>query len=107
MRAGLLTERISLFERQKITSDSGFETTEWVKKTDIHARRIKLKAVVGDGVNANEEFIGNTIIFQVRAYSFIKDEMRIEYQNTMFKIILLDKQRSDNTYLITCSKKNL
>lgn len=106
MRAGLLTERISLFEYKKVTSDSGFETKEWVKLRDIKAYRKKISATVGDGVNANEEFISNTIVFQVRAYSIINDNLRIEYNGVTYKIILLEKN-PDKSYLMTCSKNNL
>lgn len=106
MRAGLLTERISLYEYQKKESDSGFETKEWVKLRDIKAYRKKLRALVGDGVNANEEFISNTIVFQIRAYSFINENLRVEYNGVTYKIILLEKN-PDNSYLMTCSKNNL
>jgi SPP1 family predicted phage head-tail adaptor len=105
MRAGLLTERLSLFEHKKIESESGFGTKEWVKLCDIKAYRKKLKAITGDGVDANEEFISNTIVFQVRAYSIINENLRVEYNGVPYKIILLEKN-PDNSYLMTCSKNN-
>ena len=105
MRAGLLTETIHIFELQKTTSETGAEKREYVETHKIRAARKKLSASVGNGINADEEFISNTLVFQVRKYSFLNENIRIKYRNTFYKVILLDIQ-SDNTYLITCSKIN-
>lgn len=106
MRSGLLSrETIGICELQKSTSASGAETREYVETHKIKAYRKKLSASVGDGINASEEFIGNTLVFQVRKYSFLNENVRIKYRSNFYKIILLDLQ-SDNTYLITCSKVN-
>lgn len=105
MRAALLTEIIHIHKLQKTTSDSGAVTKEYIETHKIKANRKKLSASVGDGVNANEEFIGNTLVFQTRKYSFLNEDMRIKYGNHFYKILLLDIQ-SDNTCFITCSKIN-
>lgn len=106
MRAALLDERIHILELQKtVSKDTGAEERRYVKTHRIKAHRKKLSASVGDGLNAREEFIGNTVIFQVRKYSFLNEDMRIKYGSNVFKVVSLDKQR-DNTYLITCSKVN-
>lgn len=105
MRAALLTETIYIYKLQKTTSDSGFAPKKYVETHKIKANRKKLSASVGDGVNANEEFIGNTLVFQTRKYSFLNEDMRIKYGRNFYKIVLLDPQ-SDNTYFITCSKVN-
>ena len=103
MRAGLLKETIHIMELQKTTSVTGAEKREYVETHKIKANRKKLSALVGDGVN--EEFISNTLVFQVRKYSFLNENIRIKYGNHMYKVILIDPQ-SDNSYLITCSKVN-
>lgn len=105
MRAGLLTETIHILELKKTISESGAEKREYVETHKIKANRKKLSALVGDGVNANEEFISNTLVFRVRKYSFLNENIRIKYGNHMYKVILIDPQ-SDNSYLITCSKVN-
>lgn len=105
MRAALLTETIHIYKLQKTISASGAVTKEYVETHKIKADRKKLSASVGDGVNANEEFIGNTLVFHTRKYSFLNEDMRIKYGNNLFKVVLLDLQ-SDNTYFITCSKIN-
>lgn len=105
MRAGLLRETIHIYELQKATSASGAEKREYVETHKIKAYRKKLSASVGTGVNASEEFIANTLVFQVRKYSFLNENIRIKYGSNFYKVILLDLQ-SDNTYLLTCSKVN-
>lgn len=105
MRAGLLTETIHILELQKTTSETGAEKREYVETHKIKADRRKLSASVGDGVNASEEFISNTLVFQVRKYSFLNENIRIKYGIHFYKVILLDPQ-SDNSYLMTCSKVN-
>lgn len=105
MRAALLAETIYIHKLQKTTSPSGAVIKEYVQTHTIKANRKKLAASVGNGINANEEFIGNTLVFQVRKYSFLNEDVRIKYGDNLYKILLLDLQ-TDNTYLITCSKVN-
>lgn len=105
MRAALLREIIDIYKMQKTKSASGAEKKEWIKTHSIKASRKKLSASVGDGISANEEFIGNTLVFQVRKYHFLEEDMRVKYKKYFYKIILLDLQ-GDNTYFMTCSKIN-
>jgi SPP1 family predicted phage head-tail adaptor len=105
MRAGLLTDTIHILEMRKTTSETGAQRKEYVKVCKIKAYRKKLSAAVGDGVNASEEFISNTLVFQVRKCSFLNEKIRIKYGDNTFEVILLDKQR-DNTFLMTCRKVN-
>lgn len=105
MRAGLLTETIDIYDLQTTISATGAVTKEYVKTYTIKAHRKKLSASVGNGINASEEFIGNSLVLQVRNYPFINENIRIKYGGNFFKVILLDLQ-NDNTYLITCSKNN-
>lgn len=105
MRAGLLSEIIAIHQERKTISETGAELKEYVETHKIKAFRKKLTASVGNGINANEEFIENTLVFQVRKYSFIDDNVRVKHGNTFYRIILLDPQR-DNTYLMTLSKIN-
>lgn len=105
MRAGLLTETISIHELQKTTSETGAEKRGYVETHKIKAYRKKLSASVGNGINASEEFIGNILVFQVRKYKLLNENIRIKYKDHFYKVISLDFQ-SDNTYLIICSKIN-
>lgn len=106
MRSALLKETIHILQLQKMTSETGAEKREYVETHKIKAYRKKLSASVGTGVNASEEFIGNTLVFQVRKYSFLNEDIRIKYGSNIYKIIPPFDPQSDNTYLITCSKVN-
>lgn len=100
-----MTESIRICELQKTTSPSGAVSKEYVEKYKIKAYRKKLSASVGSGINASEEFIANTLVFQVRKYSFLNENVRVKYGNVLYNVILLDPQ-TDNTFIMTCSKVN-
>lgn len=103
MRAGLLKETLIFKEWKEITTLSGFVKKEYVPILTCKAYKKKLSSVIGDGVNAMEQFIGNAIVFQVRYYPVIKENQKVEYQGKDYTITMLDRQR-DNTYLITLTK---
>lgn len=105
MRAALLRETIVIQEvRRTISERTGAEKTEYVDIAKIKAYRKKISASVGTGVSASEQFIANTLVFQVRKYSFINKDIQVRYGGEIYKVTLIDSQR-DNTYLLTCSKK--
>lgn len=103
MRAGLLRETLIFKELKEVRSPTGFVKKEYAVVLTCKAYKKKLSSVIGDGVNAMEQFIGNTIVFQVRYYPVIKENQKVEYQGKDYSITLLDRQR-DNTYLITLTK---
>lgn len=105
MRAGLLREKIEILEMETTLSETGAEEKRCVATYTIKAYRKKLSAAVGNGVNAHEEFIANTLVFQVRRYSFLNENVLVEYGEQRYKVILLDAQ-PDHTFLMTCSKTN-
>lgn len=105
LRAGLLRETIHIYELKKSTSETGSQTEKYVKTHTIKATSKKLTASMGNGLNANEIFIANTLVFQVRRYSFLNENVRIKSGSRFYQIILIDKQ-PDNSLLITLSKIN-
>ncbi|MEG1685858.1 MAG: phage head closure protein [Bacteroides sp.] len=105
MRAGLLRDRIYFKELREIRSPTGFVKKEYYNIFSCKAYRKKLSTVLGNGIDAMEEFIGNTIVFQIRYYPIIKNNQRVEYQGNEYDISLLDRQ-IDNTYIITLTKIN-
>ncbi|MDL2230547.1 hypothetical protein LJB87_01995 [Alistipes sp. OttesenSCG-928-L06] len=105
MRPGLLTETIGIHQEQTKKSASGAVRKEYVETHRIKAYRKKLSAAVGTGINASEEFIANTIVFQVWRYSFLNERVRVKYGDNFYKVTLLDRQ-ADNSYLMTCTKIN-
>jgi predicted 2-oxoglutarate/Fe(II)-dependent dioxygenase YbiX len=99
MRASLLDKTIRILEERRTTSETGAQKKEYVEIHKIKAHKRKLAASVGDGVNASEVFIANTLVLQVRKYPFLNESMRMEFEGNTYEVILLDPQR-DNTYLV-------
>ena len=105
MRAGLLRDKISFLELTEIRTESGFKKKEYTNVLTTRCSRRKLSAQYGDGLNANEEFIANTVVVQVRFNRLIKEKQRVDYNSKKWNIILIDKQ-ADNSLMITLSKIN-
>lgn len=105
MRAGALDEPVVFKRLVEAQSASGAVTKVYRSYYPTRAARRKLSAVVGNGLNASEDFIGSTIVLQVRIHPCIKDDQRVEYMGNDYKINLIDKQ-GDGTYLLTCQKIN-
>lgn len=105
MRAGLLTELITFEEKRGVKTPFGSTEITYVPILTCKAYRKKLSAVLGKEVNASEEFIANTIVFQTRQYPAINENLRVSYKGNTYRIRLLDPQ-TDRTYLITCAKNN-
>ena len=105
MRAGLLRETIHIYTPQVVINETGEKFSDYIESYKIKAFRKKLSTSVGKGINASEEFIGNTLVFQTRKYSFLNEDVRIRYHDKFYKVILLDIQL-DNSYLITCTYIN-
>lgn len=107
MRAGLLREILVFEELQAVTSPSGAVSKEYVKIYTCKGHKKKLSLIRDvNGINAMEEFTRNTLIFQVRYHPAINEKQRILYQSSYYSISLLDRQISDNTYLVTLTKMN-
>lgn len=107
MRAGLLREILEFKELVSEQSLSGAVRKEYKSVFSCKVHRLKLSAVVDkDGVNAMEQFIGNTVIFQTRYYPCIKESQRVVWQGRTYEIKLLDRKIEDNSYQITLSKIN-
>lgn len=107
MRAGLLREILVFKDPLPVTSPSGAVKKVYKKVYSCKAYRKKLSSVRdADGLNAMEEFIGNTLVFQLRYHPVINENQRVLYQGNDYSITLLDRQIHDNTYLITLTKIN-
>lgn len=107
MRVGLFREVLEFKELVSVQSLSGAVKKEYQGVFSCKARRIKLSAVVDkDGLNAMEQFIGSTVIFQTRYYPNIKESQRVVWQGRTYEIKLLDRKIGDNSYQITLSKIN-
>jgi head-tail adaptor len=97
MRAGLLTEPITIYEKIITTNDFGEETEEWVVKYTTRAR------LVNDGgdrtIINGEIFYSNAKTFQVRTYVPVDEYDEIKWDNKLYRILSIqpDKSRMNKT----------
>lgn len=104
MRAGLLREILVFKELREHQSETGFVVKEYEEVFRCKGYRRKMSLVVAkDGISAMEQFIGRTIVFQIRAYPIIKDSQRVVYMNNIYEIKMIDPQR-DNTLILTLGR---
>ena len=105
MRAGLLEHKLIFKELRKIQSSTGAVKKEYVPIYTCKGEKKRL-SVLGNGIQANEEFIGNTLIFRVRWNPIIRDSQRVEFEGVDYDIFLLDSQGRRDSYLVTLRKIN-
>ena len=103
MRAGLLKEKVAFLRAEEIETPSGYMQQEWSVARRCRAWRRKLSAA--DGVDAMEDFTGQTLVLQVRHHPVIAECGRVEYQGRDYKLVLADRQ-PDNTVVLTCKLIN-
>ena len=104
MRAGLLREILVFKELREHQSETGFVVKEYEEVFRCKGYRRKMSLVVDkDGISAMEQFIGRTIVFQIRAYPIIKDSQRVVYMNNIYEIKMIDPQM-DNTLILTLGR---
>lgn len=106
MRAGMLREIIVLEEPKEVKTSSGFVRKEWKAVFTCKACKKKQAYQKSDDINAMEEFIEQTVVFQTYRYPQISETQRIRWNGKLYRITLLDPQMADNSYLITCTKIN-
>lgn len=104
MQAGLLKERV-IFEQEKITRDQfGGQTKEWEKVVETRAR-IQFKT--GDQILENREEIHTvTNIVTIRYRSGITRKMRIVWGGEKYRILSIDRNRSEQSLVIKCELIN-
>lgn len=85
MRAGLLEEKIKIYETAVMVNEYGEETTEWNEKYSTRARLIHDG---GGRTNENQEiFYASIKTFQVRYYVPVGYFDRIEWNGNFYRII--------------------
>ena len=99
MRAGLLTEEITVLQPQKTIDAYGSKSaTQYVPLFTTKARVRYLK---GQKETANQEVIlYYTLEIIVRSYHMILDDYLIEYKGERYYIIAQDKTQKDQITLI-------
>lgn len=101
-----MREIIVIEEFVKVQTSSGFERQEWRPVLTCKACKKRQTVSPGNEMNASEVFIDRTVIFQTYRYPVLNESLRIRWNGFIYKIMLLDPQAVDNTYLITCRKED-
>lgn len=106
MRAGLLRELLEFQDLTISKSPTGATSKVYTPAFKVRGCKQKLSLIADTaGVNASEQFLGNTLVFQIRYNPSIDEDQQVIYQGTRYAIQLLNR-RPDNSYLITLKKIN-
>lgn len=102
-----MLREIIVFEKpEKKKTPSGFINSEWKPFFTCKACKKKQTAPRSDDINAMEEFIEKTVVFQTYRYPLIDETLRIRWNGKLYRINLIDPEPTDNSYMITCTKIN-
>lgn len=105
MRAGLLRELLVFKSPVETQSPTGAIKKEYKEIFQCRASRKQMSLIADrDGVNAMEQFIGHTLVFQVRNYPVIKENLRVTYNGNEYNLKMVNPQMYDNSLLLTLEK---
>lgn len=104
MKAGLLREFITIYRYENVQSPTGEITKQ--KKEIALLRAYRLKSTGTNKEVAKELFDTQSIVFQIRYFSDIRDSDIISYKDTEYKITFIDENIWDRTLKITVQKIN-
>ena len=104
MKAGILRETLIFKELKKETTDTGFIKSSFVQV--FTQKAYKKKITQDDTEDAKEIFNRSTIQFLLRYNSKVNDKMRVEFENNDYNITAIDRNREDNSMIITIKKIN-
>ncbi len=99
MRAGILTDKITVQAPTTIQNKYGANTTEWKEYINTRA---EITYNSGNRQTENNEIVFNyTVLFKVRRYHDIKEQMRIIWNGNKYRIISINKDIKKQFILIT------
>ena len=99
MRAGLLSEVISVEKPVTITDEFGANYTKW--ETFIRKTKAQVTYTSGNRLNENNEIIfAYEVVFTVRIYHQIDERMRIIWKNIKYRILSLEENKHLQTLTI-------
>lgn len=105
MRAGLLKYELVFKAPIETQSSTGAVKKEYKEVFRCRACRKKMSLIADrDGISAMEQFIGHTLIFQVRNYPVIREDQHVLYNGNEYLLKMISPQISDNTLLLTIEK---
>ena len=105
MSAGELKERIELLRSIKKEDNTGDIVAEYEPYRSIRASRRNQSYKIGNGLNAKEEFIEQTLVFKVRNYPFIKYDLLVKYEGSIYQQVSPPERDYRGGYLTLIVKK--
>lgn len=91
MRAGQLTEKITLQEATISTNSYGANDLVW---NDVITTRANVIYTNGNRINdTNEITFAYTVTFVIRSYHKINERMRILYNDKLYRILSIEENR--------------
>lgn len=98
MRAGLLTETVSIYSQSIVQNEFGQTSKSWVKVYDTRARVIQDKGI---RTTQNYEILHEyDVAFVVRSYVPVSDTDAIEWKNKKYRIISVIEDKKENSLTI-------
>lgn len=104
MKAGILTETLTFKELKETTSETGYVTPTYILV--FQQKAYKKKLTQDDVTDAKEIFNRSTIQSLSRYNPQVNDKMRVEYEGNDYNITSIDRNRADNSMIITLKKIN-
>lgn len=99
MRAGLLSEVISVEKPVTYTNEYGANSTKW--ETFIGKTKAQITYTSGNRLNENNEIIfAYEVVFTVRIYHQINERMRIIWKNKKYRILSIEENKHLQTLTI-------
>lgn len=104
MKAGILRETLIFKELEEETTDTGFVKSSFVPV--FTQKAYKKKITQDDTEDAKEIFNRSTIQFLLRYNQKVNDKMQVEFESNDYNITAIDRNREDNSMIITIKKIN-
>lgn len=101
MKAGLLTERLTIEMYVESQSESGFVKKEY--KPIATLRAYKRKKSFNEKIQAFEDITSGSAVFQMRKNPYTKEGNFVTHDGKRYKIIDVEGN-SDSTITITCKR---
>lgn len=99
MRAGLLTEPVTIKRAEINKNEYGQEETVW---KDYLSTRAGISYKTGNRVTENNEIINTyTVDFTVRSYHKIDEFMRIRWNGNTYRILSINRDKKKQSITIT------
>lgn len=104
MKAGILKETLIFKELEEETTDTGFVKISFVQ---VFTQKAYKKKITQDDTEDDKEiFNRSTIQFLLRNNQKVNDKMRVEFESNDYNITAIDRNREDNSMVITIKKIN-